>query len=85
MTLVYFLVENIVSGILGVVGSATGNKIWSDIPHYFLGTNLSNLADTASATGAPFDATHAVVVTLMYSALFLGVAVYLTRTRDVLE
>src|SRR6516162_5792604 len=35
VALVYFFVENIVSGILRVVGSATGNNMWSDIPNYF--------------------------------------------------
>jgi len=104
VALVYFFVENIVSGILGVVGNATGNKIWSDIPNYFLGTNLSNLATAVlpvheilrtrgvvtrigggDAGGAPFDATHAIVVTLIYSAVFLGVSLYLTWKRDVLQ
>ena len=104
VALVYFFVENIVSGILRVVGSATGNNMWSDIPNYFLGTNLSNLATAVlpvheilrtrgllvrigggDAGGAPFDATHAIVVTLLYSAVFLGVSLYLTWKRDVLQ
>ena len=102
VALVYFMVESIVSAILQGVGQATGNKIWSDAPNYFLGTNLSYLATTVlprhdilngpgllarggGSPAAPFDATHAIVVTLLYSAIFLGVSVYLTRKRDVLQ
>ncbi len=102
VALVYFLVEGIVSAILGGVGAATNNKIWSDIPNYFLGTNLTQLAPAAlperaflnaagvvarggGGGGTAFDATHAIVVTLIYSALFLGVSLYLTWKRDVLQ
>jgi ABC-2 type transport system permease protein len=106
VALVYFFVENIVAAILQGVGGATNNKIWSDIPKYFLGANLSNLATAAlpvreivrtpgvvarigggggGAGGAPFDATHAIVVTLIYGAVFLGVSLYLTWKRDVLQ
>jgi ABC-type transport system involved in multi-copper enzyme maturation permease subunit len=98
--LAYWFAEGIVSTILQGVAAATQNKSWSDATHYFLGTNLTNLASTAlpkrnlpdlSAAfgggpgGAPFDATHAVVVTLIYSAIFLGVSLYLTWKRDVLQ
>jgi len=37
------------------------------------------------AGGTAFDATHAIVVTLIYSAIFLGVSLYLTWKRDVLQ
>jgi ABC-2 type transport system permease protein len=99
-TLVYFLAESIINLILTGVGAATQNKIWSDIPNYLLGTNLSNLAaltlpkrdflDLGAALGGQttaqaFDATHAFVVTLIYSAIFLGVSLYLTWKRDVLQ
>jgi ABC-2 type transport system permease protein len=103
VALVYFFVESIVGAILQGVGGATNNKIWSDIPNYFLGPNLSNLAPAALPTraaletagavarggggggGTAFDATHAIVVTLLYSAVFLGVSLYLTWKRDVLQ
>jgi ABC-type transport system involved in multi-copper enzyme maturation permease subunit len=103
VALVYFFVENIVGAILQAVGGATNNKIWSDIPKYFLGTNLSQLAPAAlparsilaspgvvargggGVGGTAFDATHAIVVTLIYSAVFLGVSLYLTWKRDVLQ
>ena len=102
-TLLYFLVESIVGAILQGVGGATNNKIWSDIPNYFLGTNLTQLAPAAlperaflsaagvvargggGAGGTAFDATHAIVVTLIYSAIFLGASLYLTWKRDVLQ
>jgi ABC-type transport system involved in multi-copper enzyme maturation permease subunit len=102
-TLLYFLVESIVGAILQGVGGATNNKIWSDIPNYFLGTNLTQLAPAAlperaflsaagvvargggGGGGTAFDATHAIVVTLIYSAIFLGVSLYLTWKRDVLQ
>jgi ABC-type transport system involved in multi-copper enzyme maturation permease subunit len=99
--LAYWFAEGIVSTILQGVAGATQNKAWSDVTHYFLGTNLSNLASTVlprrdlpdlsaafgggGAGGAPFDATHAIVVTLIYSAIFLGVSLYLTWKRDVLQ
>jgi ABC-2 type transport system permease protein len=103
VALVYFFVENIVGAILGGVGSATGNKIWSDIPNYFLGNNLTQLAAAAlperailsapgvvvrgggGGGGTAFDATHAIVVTLIYSAIFLGASLYFTWKRDVLQ
>jgi ABC-type transport system involved in multi-copper enzyme maturation permease subunit len=104
VTIVYFAAEGIVGAILQGVAGATNNKIWSDIPNYFLGTNLTNLAAAVlpahevlrtrgvlarigggSAGGAPFDATHAIVVTLLYSAVFLGVSLYLIWKRDVLQ
>jgi ABC-2 type transport system permease protein len=104
VALVYFFVENIVGAILQGVGGATNNKIWSDIPNYFLGNNLSQLAAAAlplheilrapgivvrvgggGAGGTAFDATHAIAVTLIYSAIFLGVSLYLTWKRDVLQ
>jgi ABC-type transport system involved in multi-copper enzyme maturation permease subunit len=43
------------------------------------------LARGGGSSAAPFDATHAIVVTLLYSAVFLGVSLYLTRKRDVLQ
>jgi ABC-type transport system involved in multi-copper enzyme maturation permease subunit len=103
VAIVYFAVEGIVAAIFQGVGGATNNKIWSDIPNYFLGTNLSQLAPAAlpvrailnttgvvargggGAGGTAFDATHAIVVTLLYSAVFLGVSLYLTWKRDVLQ
>jgi ABC-type transport system involved in multi-copper enzyme maturation permease subunit len=104
VALVYFFVESIVGAILQGIGGATNNKIWSDIPNYFLGTNLSNLATAVlpvheilrtrgvlarigggAAGSAPFDGTHAIVVTLIYSAVFLGLSLYLTWKRDVLQ
>jgi ABC-2 type transport system permease protein len=99
-TLVYFLAESIINLILSGVGAATQNKIWSDIPNYLLGNNLSNLAALVlpkrdflgleaalggQTTAQAFDATHAIVVTLVYSAIFLGVSLYLTWKRDVLQ
>jgi ABC-type transport system involved in multi-copper enzyme maturation permease subunit len=101
VALVYFAVESVVGAIFQGVGAATHNKIWSDLPNYFLGTNLSNLAAAAlpvreivrgpgvvariGGGGAPFDATHAIVVTLLYSAVFLGVSLSLIWKRDVLQ
>jgi ABC-type transport system involved in multi-copper enzyme maturation permease subunit len=103
VAIVYFAVEGIVAVILQGVGQATKNKIWSDIPNYFLGNNLSQLAPAALPLRAilngpgvaacdgegvgctAFDATHAIVVTLLYSAVFLGVSLYLTWKRDVLQ
>jgi ABC-type transport system involved in multi-copper enzyme maturation permease subunit len=103
VTIVYFAAEGIVAAILQGVGGATNNKIWSDLPNYFLGANLSQLAPAAlpmhailnspgvvargggGSGGTAFDATHAIVVTLIYSAIFLGVSLYLTWKRDVLQ
>ncbi len=103
VTIVYFAAEGIVAAILQAVGGATNNKVWSDIPKYFLGNNLTQLAPAALPThaalqtvgaiargasgggGTAFDATHAIVVTLIYSAIFLGVSLYLTWKRDVLQ
>jgi hypothetical protein len=91
VALVYFAAEGIVSVILLGVGGAMHNKIWSDLPNYFLGTNLSQLAPAALPVrgggigGTAFDATHAIVVTLLYSAVFLGLSLYLIWKRDVLQ
>jgi len=95
VALVYFPVENIVTAIVQGVGGATHNKFWTDLPNYLLGNNLTNLASAAlpardiadggAVGGAPYDATHAIVVTLLYSAIFLGVSLYLIWQRDVLQ
>jgi ABC-2 type transport system permease protein len=101
LTLVYFLAEGVINLILSGVGAATQNKVWSDTPNYLLGNNLSNLAavvlpkrefldiqaalTNGQATAQAFDGTHAIVVTLIYSAIFLGVSLYLTWKRDVLQ
>jgi ABC-type transport system involved in multi-copper enzyme maturation permease subunit len=98
--LAYWFAEGIVSTILRGVGAATQNKAWSDVTNYFLGTNLTDLATKVlpkrnlpdltavfggGANGLSYDGTHAIVVTLIYSAIFLGVSLYLTWKRDVLQ
>jgi hypothetical protein len=100
-TLPYFLLESILGGILGVISFGTHNDLWTNITTYFLGKNLSALSTVllpprgldilslvsgnTSVLGSTVDATHALLVTLAYFALFVGVTGYLTWKRDVLQ
>lgn len=99
--LLWFFVEGIISGILAVIALTSGNSAWNQIPNYFLGTNLTALPSAlipsrgidiaavlsrgTQALNTPLDATHTLLVTAIYAAVFLGGAGYLMWKRDVLQ
>ena len=99
--LLWFFVEGIISFILAGVSFATSSDFWGKIPDYFLGTNLTEMPSAlipahgpdfaavlvrgTRALTSPLDATHTILVTLVYCAIFLGGAVYLSWKRDVLQ
>ena len=100
-TLPYFFVEGIISSIFTVLTIATKNQIWANITTYFLGTTLTDLPSAllpdrglnilsiigrgSAALGPSVDAPHALLVTLAYVVLFVGITGYLMRKRDVLQ
>ncbi len=99
--LLWFFVESIINGILAVITLASGNTAWNQIPNYFFGTKLTALPSAlipsrgidiaaflsrgTQALNTSLDATHTLLVTLVYSAIFLGGVGYLIWKRDVLQ
>jgi ABC-2 type transport system permease protein len=97
-SLSWFAADNILVGILFLVAGLTKSDFWLQLPAYFLGPELNVLpqAFVPSYRGYPlesigptpyvvYDATHAFLVALAYSTVFLAVSVVLTWHRDVLE
>jgi ABC-type transport system involved in multi-copper enzyme maturation permease subunit len=95
LSLIWFPVDNILVGILGLIAALTGNigsgSIWLNITAYLLGPNINNLTALLTGSTSGFgsvplvttDSTHALLVTLVYSAIFAIVAFALTARRDV--
>jgi ABC-type transport system involved in multi-copper enzyme maturation permease subunit len=95
LALIWFPVDNILVGILALVGTLTANigpnSIWFNITAYLLGPNINALTALLNGSETGFgsvplitiDATHALVVTLVYSAIFAIAAFVLTARRDV--
>jgi len=94
----YFAADNFLVPILGLVATATGNDFWTNITGYFLGPELNLMPQVVVPTfrGFPlttlgfqpavhYDATHALLTALAYAVVFLGVSVFLTWRKDVLE
>jgi ABC-2 type transport system permease protein len=94
----YFAADNFLVPILGLVAAATGNDFWIKITGYFLGPELNLMPQVVAPTfrGSPlttigfqpyvhYDATHALLTALAYAVVFLGVSVFLTWRKDVLE
>jgi ABC-type transport system involved in multi-copper enzyme maturation permease subunit len=94
----YFAADNFLVPILGLVATATQNTFWKTITGYFLGPVLNIMPRVVVPTyqGQPltsvgfqpyphYDATHALLTALIYSAVFLGASLFLTWRKDVLE
>jgi ABC-type transport system involved in multi-copper enzyme maturation permease subunit len=91
----FFPVDNIVVLMMRVVFLITKNDFWTNITAYLLGPNLNQMAsviitthhiETSSASPlVDIDFNHTLLVTLVYSAVFIVVAAVLTWRRDVKE
>jgi ABC-type transport system involved in multi-copper enzyme maturation permease subunit len=92
----WFFADNIGPTILSLVYSFTNNDVWRQLPAYWLGPTLNYLPkllvgkESTSIGAVPalvarYDLTHALVVTLLYSVVFFGVALVLAWRRDVQE
>ena len=90
----WFAVDNFGVIIMGLAFRLTGNDFWQNVTAYFLGPNLNFMQEVVvgshpSSVGigpsVPVDATHTLVVTLVYSLIFAVTAIVLTWRRDVKE
>ncbi len=100
-SLAYFFVEGIASGVLQIIGVATNDRIWGDIPKYFVGATITNLPVAVlpdrginffdalsrglSALGQKPDPTQVVGTLVAYIVVFGGISGFLTVKRDVLQ
>jgi len=92
-SIAWFPIDNIGVAIMFLAFELTTNQFWLNITAYFLGPNLNGLAKAIIGTGGSIgttpavaiDGTHAVVVALVYAAIFAIVAFTLTWKRDVKE
>ncbi|MDQ2887475.1 MAG: ABC transporter permease [Chloroflexota bacterium] len=92
--LVFFPADNFGTIFMALAYRLTNNKFWLDITAYLLGPNLNQMpaalvpAHFGNYGVSPYvtvDATHTLVVALVYAAIFAAVAIVLTWRRDVKE
>jgi ABC-2 type transport system permease protein len=91
----FFPIDNIGTVMMSVVFLITKNDFWKNITAYFLGPNLNQMSSILITThhienvGAKpivdVDGTHTLLVALVYSVIFIVVALVLTWRRDVKE
>jgi ABC-2 type transport system permease protein len=91
----FFPIDNIGTVMMRVVYLITKNDFWRNITAYFLGPNLNQMPSVIITThhienvgASPLvdvDGTHTLLVALVYSVIFVVVAVVLTAKRDVKE
>jgi ABC-2 type transport system permease protein len=93
-SLIFFPVDNIGTVFMRLGYRLTGNVFWNNITAYFLGPNLNQMVaayvpnyfeNEGVAPLVNVDATHTLVVAIVYAVIFLLVAVVLTWKRDVKE
>jgi ABC-2 type transport system permease protein len=98
-TILWFFAENVGGEIMALVSTFTNNDFWLKITGYSLSLNLNILPTLMVAKhmggnpvetlgGAPlvqYDLTHALLTILIYSAIFVAIAVTLVWRRDVQE
>jgi ABC-type transport system involved in multi-copper enzyme maturation permease subunit len=90
--LVWWVLESVLSLPLNAVGTVVGGvvgEILKAIPNYFIGNNINILVQnqiaymTGGSSSPLSDDVHALVVLILYMALCIGLAVWITRRRDV--
>jgi ABC-type transport system involved in multi-copper enzyme maturation permease subunit len=98
-TILWFFAENVGGEIMALVYTFTNNDFWLKITGYSLSLNLNILPTLMVAKhvggnpvetfgGAPLvqdDLTHSLLTILIYSAIFVAIAVTLVWRRDVQE
>lgn len=89
----WFPIDNIAVLVTLIAFRVTQNAFWNNITAYFLGPNLNQMGNAIvsrfSSEGftpsVTVDGTHTLLVALVYSVIFVAVAVVLTWKRDVKE
>jgi ABC-type transport system involved in multi-copper enzyme maturation permease subunit len=91
----WFVVDNVGAEFMAIAAHVTNSKIWLDITAYLLGPNLNDMpivlipGNTTESPGVyplvPVSGAHTLWVTLVYSILFIIVALAFMRLRDVRE
>jgi ABC-type transport system involved in multi-copper enzyme maturation permease subunit len=91
----WFVVDNVGAEFMAIAAHVTNSKIWLDITAYLLGPNLNDMpivlipGNATESPGVyplvPVSGAHTLWVTLVYSILFVIVALAFMRLRDVRE
>jgi ABC-2 type transport system permease protein len=92
----WFPIDNIGTAMMQIAFLATKNDFWKNITAYFLGPNLNqmpsviipvqyHIRNNSASPLVQVDGTHTLLVALVYSVIFIVVAVILTWKRDVKE
>jgi ABC-type transport system involved in multi-copper enzyme maturation permease subunit len=91
----WFVVDNVGAEFMAIAAHVTNSKIWLDITAYLLGPNLNDMpivlipGNATESPGVyplvPVSGAHTLWVTLVYSILFIIVALAFMRLRDVRE
>jgi ABC-2 type transport system permease protein len=91
----WFVVDNVGAEFMAIAAHVTNSKIWLDITAYLLGPNLNDMprvlipGNATESPGVyplvPVSGAHTLWVTLVYSILFIIVALVFMRLRDVRE
>jgi ABC-2 type transport system permease protein len=93
-SVLWFPVDNIAILVMAVAFSITKNDFWQQVTAYLLGPNLNimlkAILDKFTGMGGflpltSVDGTHTLLVTLVYSLIFIVVSLFLTWKRDVKE
>jgi ABC-type transport system involved in multi-copper enzyme maturation permease subunit len=90
-TLVWWVLENVLNGALSLVALLVKGPLGDflkAIPDYFIGTNIGALLGNQEQYFLGFGAgslsdVHAILVLLVYLALFLGLSILVTIRRDI--
>lgn len=90
-TLVWWVVENVLNGVLSLVAllvKGPFGDFLKAVPDYFIGTNIGALLQNQQQYfmgGGPnaLSNLHAILVLLVYLALFIGLSILVTRRRDI--
>jgi ABC-type transport system involved in multi-copper enzyme maturation permease subunit len=93
--LALFPADNFTTALLGFAGQVTGQRAWPEVTRWLLGPNLNAMPgvfqtdhpalDALPSPVLPVDRTHVLVVITLYAVAIAGVALTLTRRRDVRE
>ncbi|WP_376795854.1 ABC transporter permease [Thermogemmatispora sp.] len=92
----YFPADNFLVALLYFAFRLTNNQFWQDVSAYLLGPNLNAMGmvvthghafsmGTVPLNMQLVDARHIWLLLLVYALVFLGVSLYLTRSRDIRE
>jgi ABC-type transport system involved in multi-copper enzyme maturation permease subunit len=100
LAIIFFPTDtNVLFTVFRALYAGSGEKVWAQATAYLLGPTLNGMpqaliagerfpspVQTVGATPLVlYDASHAIIVTLAYMALFTAISVILTRQRDVTE